>query len=104
MRQVFLLCHFTNNFRVEEIRTCDCFLERGFILLEILKSVRGADKIKEFFTTFLMKSPLSKEKIIPLISRVSIVCCLDSLHQFGYMKLVPNDELHDDCRIDLPFA
>ena len=102
--QVFLLHHFTNNFRAEEIKTCDCFLECGFVLLEKLRDVRGADKIKEFFTTFLMKSLLLKEKMIALISRISIVICLHSLYQYGYMRLVPNNELHNDCRIDLPFG
>ena len=88
---------------MEEIRTCDCFLDRGCLLLEELKSVRGADEIKDFFANYLMKSPM-KEKMIALISKISIVCCLDALYQFGYMNLVSNDELHNDCHIDLPFV
>ena len=51
-----------------------------------------------------MKKEMKKEKIIVLLSKVCMICCEDALYQFGYMDLVLKDNLHSDCRIDIPFA
>ena len=103
IQQVYLLNYLPHDFRVEKIRTCNCFLDLDCLLLEELKRVRGVDEIKDFIINYLMKSPM-KEKMIALISKISIVFCLDALYLFGYMNLDSNDELHNGCRTDLPFA
>ena len=106
IRQVHLLKHIVdyNNFQVDQIRFCDYFIDRGYLLMEELSSLRGASEVKDFFVNALIKTLLPKEKMIVLLGKISVVCCEDALYQSGYMNLVSQDEMHNDCRIDLPFA
>ena len=101
-----LLKHITdyNNFRVDQLRFCDCFIERGYSLMMDLNNLRRESEIKDFVVNSLMKTLLPKEKMIVLLSEISIVCCEDALYQFDYMSLVSKIEMVSDCRIDLPFS
>ena len=92
------------NFQVEELRFCDCFIERSVILMESLSNLRGERKIKDFILQCVMGSPISKFKTLILLGKISIVCCEDAPFYFDYMERFSKEEMHKNCYINLAFT
>ena len=92
----------------EEIRTCDCFLQRTISFMSKLKKLKQiGDSIivwhHNIFEDFMgiHSDNFPGKKFFILVKKKPVVCYYNALCHADYLSYVVKDDLFDNCLIDI---
>lgn len=87
------------NFKVDEIRVCDCFLEWAIYFLEKCSDNLFAEK---FMNDFLNEMPTIHLifNVHIFYGRVTVVSCSKALYHFFYKDDINQEKMDSDCLAD----
>ena len=92
----------------EEIRTCDCFLQRTISFMSKLKKLKQIGNIItvwhcDIFEDFMgiHSGNFPRKKKFYLGKGKAVVCCYNAPYHADYLFYVVKDDLFNDCLIDV---
>ena len=91
------------DFQMEEVRTCDCFLEPVLNFFKKHRGLSGANVMRHCFDKITSHANCSKNEVVySLLSSVSVVCCQNALYQSDYLNFVTKTQFYHECQSALP--
>ena len=84
------------NFKIDEFRVCDCFLEWTTRFQSLSKDVVFSEEIITDFFDGLPTETINHD-IFCLFGKITIFCCENALYHFFYKEDLNHDKLADEC-------
>ena len=84
------------NFKINEFRVCDCFLEWTVRFRNLSKDVIFSEEIiTDFFDA--VPTEMVGYDVFSLFGEITILCCKNALYHFLYKEDLDHDKLADEC-------
>ena len=84
------------NFKINEFRVCDCFLEWTVRFRNLSKDVIFSEEIiTDFFDA--VPTEMVGYDVFSLFGEITILCCKNALYHFLYKEDLDHNKLADEC-------